>query len=119
MAIQHYHKERLSGLLQREISDVIAKEVRDPRISSIITVTGIHLGADMRNATVFVSVYEEMEKKLEALEALNKAGPYIQRIVASRITIKHFPKLLFKIDNSMENSQHINELLKEIDNELG
>ena len=118
MAAPHFHKERLSELMHREISAVIARELRDPRIPSILTITGIQLGADLRNATVFFSVFNDEFSKNDVTKALNKAAPYIQRLVASRITIKHFPRLYFKHDDSLKHTQHINGLFEEIKDDL-
>lgn len=115
----HFHIERLSEQLQKEIGIVIAQELRDPRIPPVVTVTKVKLAQDTRNATVFVSIYGDEQVKNDALIALNGAAPFIQRTVAGRITVKHFPKLMFKNDNSLQHAQHINELLKEIENDLG
>jgi ribosome-binding factor A len=114
----HFHKERLSEQLQKEIGIVISQELRDPRIPSVVTITQIKLSQDNRNATVYVSVYGDDKEKNDALAALSHAAPFIQRVVAGRITMKHFPRIMFKLDNSIEHSQHINELLKEIKNDL-
>lgn len=119
MATPHFHKERLSELIRREITAVVARELRDPRIPSIVTITKVQLGADARNATVFISIFDNEVIKTEVIKALNKAASYIQRIVASRITIKHFPRLYFKLDDSLEHTQHIHQLLKEINDDLG
>jgi ribosome-binding factor A len=119
MAAPHFHKERLTELMHREIAAVIAGELRDPRIPSIVTITKINIGTDQRNATVFVSIFGEDEQHVEALTALNKAAPFIQHLVASRIVMKHFPKLLFKLDDGIGHTQHIHQLLKEINDDLG
>jgi ribosome-binding factor A len=118
MPASHYHFERLREQLQHEIGIVIAGEMRDPRIPPVVTVTQVKLGQDTRNATVLVSVYGDDAVKTGALEALNAAAAYIQRRVSTRITVKNFPHLYFKLDNSIEHSQHINELLKEIHHDL-
>ena len=118
MGSLHFRIERLSEQLQKEIGQVISQELRDPRIPSVVTITSIKLAQDTRNATVYVSIYGDEKEKAEATAALNGAAPFIQRIVAGRITIKHFPRLLFKIDNSIEHGQHINDLLKDIQNDL-
>ena len=118
MAGPHFHKERLAGLLQREITQVIARELRDPRIPSIVTVTRVQLGADLRNATVFVSLMEKDENGENVHAALNKAAPYIQHLVAGRIKIKHFPRIYFKYDDALEHTQHIHKLLEDINNDL-
>lgn len=118
MPSTHFHIERLGELLQREIGIVISQELRDPRIPPVVTVTKVKLAQDTRNATVYVSIYGEEQVKNDAISALNKAAPFIQRMIAGRVTVKHFPRLYFKLDNSLEHSQHINELLKEIKDDL-
>jgi ribosome-binding factor A len=117
MAAPHFHKERLSHLLQREIASVIARELRDPRIPPVVTVSAVNLSTDLRNATVYVSVLGEEENAAELSQALNKAAPWIQRLVAGRVTMKHFPRLCFKYDRSMVQAEKINRLLEEIKNE--
>jgi ribosome-binding factor A len=97
---------------------VIAREMRDPRIPAVVTVTQVKLAKDTRNATVFVSVYGDGRVKEGALEALNAAAGFIQRTVASRVTVKNFPRLYFKLDGSIEQGRHIDELLKEISHDL-
>lgn len=118
MPTQNFHVERLAEMLQREIGTIISQEMRDPRIPPVVTVTRVKLAQDIRNATVFVSIYGEEDVKSNAVEALNKAVSFIQRVAASRIVVKHFPRLRFKIDNSIEHGRHIDELLKDIQNDL-
>jgi ribosome-binding factor A len=105
-------------MLQREIGTIIAQEMRDPRIPPVVTVTRVKLAQDVRNATVFVSIYGEEDIQNNAVDALNKAASFIQHVAASRIVVKHFPHIRFKIDNSIEHGRHIDELLKEIQNDL-
>ncbi len=118
MGSLRFHIERLSEQLQKEIGIVITQELRDPRIPPVITITHLKLAQDTRNVTVFVSVFGDEKTKNDAITALNGAAPFIQHAVAGRITIKHFPRILFKIDNSIEHGQHINDLLKDIQNDL-
>ncbi|MDG5815939.1 30S ribosome-binding factor RbfA [Chitinispirillales bacterium ANBcel5] len=118
MAAPNFHNQRIKEVLHREIGTVIAHNLRDPRIPQIVTITDIKLAQDNRNATVLVSIMDEEVDRSEAVAALNKAAPFIQRTVASRVTMKNFPKLYFKIDTSIEHSQHINMLLKEIQDDL-
>jgi ribosome-binding factor A len=118
MPASHHHFERLREQLQHEIGIVIAREMRDPRIPPVVTVTQVKLAQDTRDATVLVSVYGDEKVKKDALNALNAAAAYIQRMVSARVTVKNFPHLYFKLDTSLEHSQHINELLKEISHDL-
>ena len=105
-------------MLHREIGLVISQEVRDPRIPDIVTVTEVKLARDVRNATVYVSIMGDDAEKKDAVDALNKAAPFIQRMVAARVVTKNFPHLIFKIDTSIEYGQHINELFREIQGDL-
>jgi ribosome-binding factor A len=118
MSISQWHNERLTELLHREIGETISQEVRDPRVPGVITITKIKLAQDNRNATVYVSTLGDMNEKREAIAALNKAAPFIQHTISQRVVLKHFPHLYFKLDNSIEVGQRINDLLKEIQNDL-
>jgi len=119
MAAPKFHIERLSEMLRREIGTVIAQKVRDPRIPDIVTVTEVKLSNDTKNATVYTSIMAGGgEEKLGAIDALNRAAPFIQRAVAAHVVTKNFPRLLFKLDTSIEYGQHINDLFKEIQDDL-
>jgi ribosome-binding factor A len=116
-ALPFYH-ERIREDLIREIGGVISNNMRDPRIPPVVTVTDLKLAADTRNATVFISILGDDAMKKGALIALNRAAPYVQKLVAQKITIRHFPRLLFRFDDSIERGTRINELLKEIKDDL-
>jgi len=119
MATPKWHVERLSELLHREIGTVIAQDLRDPGIPGIITVTEVKLSKDVRNATVYVSVMDgDKEEKEGVLDALSRATPFIKRAVASRMSVKNFPHIIFKLDTSIEHGQRINELFKGIQDDL-
>jgi ribosome-binding factor A len=118
MSSLQWHNARLKEQLQREIGTVIAQDLRDPRIPKVVTVTEVKLAADTRDATVFVSIFDEEQQQQKAVDALNRASPFIQRLLAARISIKHFPHLYFKLDKSIERARHIEEILKEIENDL-
>jgi ribosome-binding factor A len=119
MPASPFHLQRLTELLRQEIGTVISQEMRDPRIPSVVTITRVKLAQDTRNATVYVSVLGDDKVKAGAYAALNAAAAFIQRIVAGRITVKHFPRICFKLDDSIEYSSHINDLFKEIQDDLG
>ena len=118
MSVAHFHMERLREDFLREIAWVIANLVRDPRVPSLVTVTEIRLAPDTRNATVMVSIFGSDEEKKEAIVGLNKAAPFIQKMVAERIVVKHFPKFYFKIDKTLDASIHLSDILKEIKDDL-
>jgi len=118
MPTQPWHLDRLREDFNREISLAIANSVRDPRVPAGLTITGIELAPDTRNATVLVSVFGEKEFQKAAMEGLNAAAPFIQKVVAGKVKVKHFPKLYFKLDTSLERGEHMYDLFKEIKNDL-
>jgi ribosome-binding factor A len=118
MSSLQWFNERAKERLYREITWVIANMLRDPRIPAIVTITSLKLSPDKRNATVFISVVGEKKEQHDAIIALNGAAPFIQRTVAERVSFKHFPRLLFKLDHSSEHANRINELLEQVKDDL-
>jgi ribosome-binding factor A len=116
-ALPFYH-ERIKEDLIREIGWVISNQMRDPRIPPVVTVIDLKLASDTRNATVFISILGDEATKKGALIALNRGAPFIQKLVAQKISIRHFPRLLFRFDESIERGTRIDELLKEIKDDL-
>ena len=114
-----YHHSHVREQLIREIGWVIQNKVRDPRVPMIVSVTDMKLAGDTRNATVYVNVFGDDKVKTGALIALNRAAPFIQHHVSQRVKLRHLPKLLFKIDDSIERGMHIDELLREVKDDLG
>jgi ribosome-binding factor A len=118
MTLPQFHKDRLQEDFRREIALAIANRVRDPRVPSVVTVSEILLSPDTRNATVMISIFGEEIAQKEAIDVLNKAAPFIQNIVAPHIRIKHFPRLYFKLDKSLDYREHLDDLLEKIKDDL-
>jgi ribosome-binding factor A len=118
MSENSWYGERISENLKREILWVVMNEVNDPRIPKTITVPGIKLAKDNRNATVFVSVLANETEQIEAIKTLNKAAGFIQSTAAKRIRMKHFPKLLFKLDKSFNYMENVDSLLEKVKYDL-
>jgi len=118
VAGSRFHLQRVTADLKREIGWTVANRLRDPRVPHVVTITDLKLAPDTRNATVYVSLQGAKEGKEVAVRALNGAAPFIQREVSSKVSVRHFPKLYFKLDTSLEQGERINELLKEIQDDL-
>ncbi|MDI6732498.1 MAG: 30S ribosome-binding factor RbfA [Planctomycetota bacterium] len=105
--------ERVNKELQREISQIILCELKDPRFG-FITVIKVETSPDLQSAKVFVTVLDKEEKVKESVKLLNKASRYIQNILSKTIRMRHIPKLSFRFDASIEDEQKILNLLSEI-----
>lgn len=108
--------ERVQEALRQEISRIVHNEMKDPRLG-FITITGVELTKDLRYAKVYFSVLgEEKEKKL-ALKGLNSARGYIKGLVADRIKLRFMPQIEFKIDETLEHTRKIYDLLAKLKKE--
>jgi ribosome-binding factor A len=104
---------RVADLLRQEVADILASRMRDPRLG-FVTVTGVEVSPDLRNATVLVSVLASAEEFDAHVKLLNHAAPYVWRELAHRhLDLRRLPQLHFRADHSMEHSQRIQELLRE------
>ncbi|MCX7623107.1 MAG: 30S ribosome-binding factor RbfA [Thermomicrobium sp.] len=111
-----YRQARLAEFLRDEISAVIQRELRDPRIG-FVSVTRVELSPDLRHARVYVSVFGSREEQEEALRALQGAAGFIRRLIAPHLHTRHIPELHFKLDRSLEHAERVARLLHEIQRE--
>ena len=106
--------ERLADHLRKEISDILLKEVKDPRIG-FITITSVNLSRDLKHARVYFSLMEEgEEKKEETTAALQKAAGFIRYRLFKTLRMKYSPEIEFALDDSLQKADRIEKTLKKI-----
>jgi ribosome-binding factor A len=105
--------ERVQEALRQEISKAVLEEIKDPRVG-FLTITKVELTKDLRYAKVYFSVLGGAKEKALALKGLNSAKGYIKGIVADRISLRLVPEISFRIDESIEHTKEIYDLLKRI-----
>ena len=94
----------------------LLREVKDPRVSKMLSIVKLDVTGDMSYATVYVSAIEGSEKTAESVKALNKsAAGYIRRELGARLKLRKVPELRFIADNSIENSAHISKIIESFD----
>lgn len=106
--------ERVSDQMKQEIADILARKIKDPRIG-FVTVTDVAVADDLRNATVYVSVYGGDREKEASLKGLRSASAFIRSELGKRMRMRYLPELLFRFDATVERGAHIMELLREIE----
>ena len=107
--------ERLNALFRSEISSLIVRGIKDPRISGVVSVTRVDVSNDLSYASVFVSVYGSDSDKRNTIKALKSATGFIRRELLHRITIRAMPILRFKLDDSIAQGNEILELIDSLD----
>lgn len=106
------HKiDRVNEDIKRELS-AIFRNLKDPRISSMITVLRVEVTNDLSYATIHVSTVEGEDKTAESVKGLKSAKGYIRRELGSALKLRHVPELRFVADNSIAYSAEINKILK-------
>ncbi len=103
---------QVGELLKEELTDIIRKEVKDPRIG-FMSITEVDVTTDLRQARVYVSVLSEEERQ-GTMDALTSAASFIRHHLKPRLRMRQIPFLEFRDDRSMEYAQHISETLREI-----
>ena len=101
--------------LRRGLDAIIRNEIKDPRIPEMFTILKVDLTRDLKYAKVYISVMlqEEAEKKA-MLKALKGASGFIRRELGKKVIIRSMPELTFVLDDAIEYSVHINQLLEKI-----
>lgn len=105
--------EKVQELIKQEVSQIILKELKDPRIG-FVTVTQVDVTGDLRSAKVYVSLMGSQEQIKDCWDGLQKALGYIRREIGKRIRLRCTPELSFQLDKSLDYSVHIQELLSKI-----
>jgi len=105
---------RLNSLLKEVISEVVMRDVRDPRMAQFVTITGVEITSDLHYAKVFISVIGTHDQKKQTLEALQSAAGFIAIQSSRKVVMRYFPSLTFKLDDSVEQHIRIDSLLGKI-----
>jgi ribosome-binding factor A len=104
--------ERVAAQLRQEISEIIIRDLKDPRIG-MASITDVKLSPDLRNATVKVSVVGENEGRQAAISGLEHAKGFIRRELGARLSNLRFaPELNFQLDEGVAYSIRVSELLR-------
>ena len=108
---------RLNSLLREVISEVIHREVRNPRVNHLLSVTSVEITKDLHHAKVFVSVIGTPVEKEETIQALQSASKFIAIHSSKKVVMRYFPELTFKLDNSVDKQMRIDSLIGQIKEE--
>ncbi len=108
--------ERVGDLLREIISEIILKDLNDPRLD-LITITEVEITDDLKIATVFFSAMGNKTKEEESLCGLQRAAGYIKRRLGKELRLRYIPQLVFKIDRSFDYGSKIDRLLKDLQEE--
>ena len=101
--------QRVGDLIQRELSDLVARELRDPRVG-MVTITSVDVSPDMSHAKVLFTVLHP-EKIQEVREGLTRAAGFLRSQLAKRMQLYSIPELRFQYDESIERADRLSRLI--------
>jgi ribosome-binding factor A len=103
--------DRVNEQLRNEISHLISREIKDPRVAGVISITEVVASNDLRSARVYVSVMGRRTDRESALDGIRSAASFLRRELRERVNLRHTPHLTFLLDDSIEQGDRILRLM--------
>jgi ribosome-binding factor A len=108
---------RINDEIQKELSQIIRADLKDPRVGVITSVLKVDTTNDLKYCKVYVSILGDDEKKQEVMDVLKGATGFIRSLIANRINLRVTPEFTFILDDSLEYSFKIDKIIKDINKE--
>ena len=110
----NYRAQRLAQEIQREVTNILLREVRDPRVQEV-TITGVDVTGDLQQATIYYSLLsDKASDNQKAEQGLKKATGLIRKLLGSRLQVYKTPEIMFAKDESLAYGDHIDRLLNDM-----
>ena len=110
--------DRVGGLIQKVLSDILKKSIKDPRLK-MATITGVKVSRDLKQARIYFTISGGSQKKGAVIKGFNSAHGFIKKTLAHELDLKYMPNIKFFYDESLDYGAHIDELIKSIKSENG
>lgn len=109
---------RINGEVLKELSRIISREIKDPRIAPMTSVVSVEVAPDLKTAKAYISVLGDEEARANTLAGLKSAEGYIRRALASSVNLRNTPEIVFVMDQSIEYGVHMAHLIQEVNKDL-
>jgi ribosome-binding factor A len=109
-------KEKMNGIVQRELSEILQTEVRDREIG-FCTITAVDITNDLSIAKVYVSFLDKGYNNAKGMEALQRSKGFIRSLLAKRLTTRKVPELKFMLDTSLDYGNKIETIIRDLQQE--
>jgi len=109
-------QQRMSKLLQEELSSIILREINDPRLG-MISITDVELTPDFKIANIYISALGDKEEREKSIAVLVNAAGFLRMTLSKILNLRHTPELRFRLDVSLERASRVYDLLNQIKSE--
>lgn len=103
---------RIAEEIRKVVSTMLISGIKDPRITSMVSVTDVEVTSDLSYAYVYVSILGGDEES--TLKGLKSACGYIRKEVSRNVKLRHTPEIIFKVDESIKNGMYMSNLIKKV-----
>ena len=109
---------RINMEVQRELSQIIRSEIKDPRIHPLTSVVAVEVTPDLKYCKAYISVLGDEEAGKATIEGLRSAASFVRRELAHRVNLRNTPEIKFILDQSIEYGVNMSKLIDEVTKEL-
>ena len=109
---------RVNGEVQRELSRIISREIKDPRIAPMTSVVAVEVAPDLKSCKAYISVLGDEKAQQDTLAGLKSAVGYIRRELARTINLRNTPEIRFVLDQSIEYGVNMSKLIDDVTSSL-
>lgn len=106
--------ERIAEAIKKEVSSLLVREIRDPRIG-FASITDVEVSGDLRLVKIFVSVFGDDQQQSDTMTGLESAKGLIRSAIGRRVQLRYTPDVVFKLDETIARGARINAILREVD----
>ena len=105
---------RINGEVQKELSRIISREIKDPRISPMTSVVAVEVAPDLKQCKAYISVLGDEKAQQETIKGLTSAEGYIRRELARTLNLRNTPEIRFILDQSIEYGVNMSKKIEEV-----
>lgn len=105
---------RINGEVQRELSTLINRELKDPRINPMTTIVAVDVAPDLKHAKIYISVLGDDQSCKDTIAGLKSAAPFLRSQLAKSVNLRNTPELTFVLDQSIEYGVNMSRLIDEV-----
>ena len=109
---------RINGEVQRELSQIIRNEIKDPRIAMMTSVTAVEVAPDLKTCKAYISVLGDDKAKEDTIAGLRSAEGYVRRLLAKNVNLRNTPEIQFVLDQSIEYGVTMSNLIDDVNRDI-
>ncbi|MBP1918512.1 30S ribosome-binding factor RbfA [Youngiibacter multivorans] len=109
-----YRSGRINEEMKKELASLVMTDIRDPRLTAMVSITEVEVTKDLSYAKVYVSIFGTEKEKADSLEAIKNASSFLRREIGRRMNLRHTPELVIMLDTTIDRGMHIDDLIRQI-----